>query len=442
MKNKRLFSFLLLVVALIALVGCSRHEMSDLWEKYVDAVNEKNIELIAGSFYETTSKEYTDFVANNNYAITSIETESFEVVLDCDFSNKLNSQGYYKAEVKAKINGTSQEFSAYAYKNNRGIFFTSAIELVDNKISHEPNNLWLSQVYYTNDTFNYSYKLDTREATVLRQVTNEKNVVIPTTFKDLEGNDVNVTSISKYAFYKYGKVLCFTTATSKLESVEVPEGITLIDEYAFFQCVKLNSFKVPASVNTIKEMAFTGCTNLKTFELLRTTEEFEYTNYESKATGGDDKPVVITNARTMQQGEIMTLSTKKYDDGQVRVIKWTSKSTNATINADTGEIKAINTGEAVIRAELRDNPSVYAEVTINIVAVNDVVSVAANSLNRCKSLEELKIYASNPNTIKITNGTALNLNDKVKIIVPKGSKAMYQTHETWSKYSSQIIEME
>ena len=30
MKNKRLFSFLLLVVALVALVGCSRHEMSDL----------------------------------------------------------------------------------------------------------------------------------------------------------------------------------------------------------------------------------------------------------------------------------------------------------------------------------------------------------------------------------------------------------------------------
>lgn len=442
MKNKRLFSFLLLVVALVALVGCSRHEMSDLWEKYVDAVNEKNMELIAGSFYEATSKEYSDFVANNSYGITSIETESFEVVMDCDFSNKLNSQGYYKAEVKAKINGTSQEFSAYAYKNNRGMFFTSPIELVDNKISHEPNELWLSQVYYTNETFNYSYALDSREATILRQVSNEKNVVIPTTFKDLEGNDVNVTSISKYAFYKYGKVLCFTTATSKLESVEVPEGITLIDEYAFFQCVNLDSFKVPTTVNTIKEMAFTGCTNLKTFEILRTTEEFEITNYESKATGGDNKPVVIDNARTMQQGEIMTLSTKKYDDGEARVIKWSCKSTNATINADTGEIKAINTGDATIRAELRDNPSVYAEVTINIVAVNDVISFAANSLNRCKSLEELKIYATNPNTIKITNGTVLNLNDKVKIIVPKGSKAMYQTHETWSKYSSQIIEME
>ena len=442
MKNKRLFSFLLLVVALVALVGCSRHEMSDLWEKYVDAVNEKNMELIAGSFYETTSKEYSDFVTNNSYEITSIETESFEVVMDCDFSNKLNSQGYYKAEVKAKINGTSQEFSAYAYKNNRGIFFTSPIKLVDNKISHEPSELWLSQVYYTNENFNYSYALDSREATVLRQVSNEKNVVIPTTFKDLEGNDVNVTSISKYAFYKYGKVLCFTTATSKLESVEVPEGITLIDEYAFFQCVNLNSFKVPTTVNTIKEMAFTGCSNLKTFEILRTTEEFEITNYESKATGGDDKPVVIDNARTMQQGEIMTLSTKKYDDGEVRVIKWSCKSTNATINADTGEIKAINTGEATIRAELRDNPSVYAEVKITIVSVNDVVSIAANSLNRCKSLEELKIYATNPNTIKITNGTVLNLNDKVKIIVPKGSKAMYQTHETWSKYSSQIIEME
>ena len=442
MKNKRLFSFLLLVVALIALVGCSRHEMSDLWESYVKAVNAKDINAIAGTFYEADSKEYNAFVEANNYAITSIETESFKVVMDCDFSNKLNSQGYYKADVKAKVNGTSQEFSAYALKNNRGMYFTTPIELVENKISHEPNQLWLSQVYYTTESFNYSYALDTREATVLRQVSNEKNVVIPTTFKDLEGNDVNVTSISKYAFYKYGKVLCFTTATSKLETVEVPEGINLIDEYAFFQCVNLKSFKVPTSVNTIKEMAFTGCTDMEVFEILRTTEEFEAVKAESKSSGETDKPVVIDNARTMQQGEIMTLTTTKYDDDAVRVIKWSSSSTNVSVNADTGEIKAINTGDAIIKAELRDNPSIYAEVKINIISVNESISIAANSLNRCNSLSELKIYATNPNSIKITNGTVLNLNDKVKIIVPKGSKAMYQTHETWSKFSSQIIEME
>ena len=144
----------------------------------------------------------------------------------------------------------------------------------------------------------------------------------------------------------------------------------------------------------------------------------------------------------MQQGEIMTLTTTKYDDDAVRVIKWSSSSTNVSVNADTGEIKAINTGDATIRAELRDNPSIYAEVKISIISVNESISIAANSLNRCNSLSELKIYATNPNSIKITNGTVLNLNDKVKIIVPKGSKAMYQTHETWSKFSSQIIEME
>ena len=195
-------------------------------------------------------------------------------------------------------------------------------------------------------------------------------------------------------------------------------------------------------IKEIKEMAFTGCTDMEVLEILRTTEEFEIINAESKASGETDKPVIIDNARTMQQGEIMTLTTKKYDDDAVRVIKWSSSSTNVTVNADTGEVKAINTGEATIKAELRDNPSIYAEVKINIVPVNQAISIAANSLNRCNSLSELKIYASNPNSIKITNGTALNLNDKVKIIVPKGSKAMYQTHETWSKYSSQIIEME
>ena len=48
-------------------------------------VNAKDINAIAGTFYEADSKEYNAFIEANNYAITSIETESFEVVMDCDF---------------------------------------------------------------------------------------------------------------------------------------------------------------------------------------------------------------------------------------------------------------------------------------------------------------------------------------------------------------------
>ena len=72
MKNKRLFSFLLLVVALIALVGCSGHEMSDLWESYVKAVNAKDINAIAGTFYEADSKEYNAFVEATHNILSEI----------------------------------------------------------------------------------------------------------------------------------------------------------------------------------------------------------------------------------------------------------------------------------------------------------------------------------------------------------------------------------
>ncbi len=445
MKNKRLFSFLLLIVALIALVGCSDDEMSVLWENYVNAVNATDINGVAGTFYDTKSTDYKKFVEENSYfeSVNSVETESFEVIMYCDFSNSLNSQGYYKAEVKAKVNGESQEFYAYACKNNQGLFFAQPITVENGKVVSEPSDLWRSQVYYATESFNYSYS--DGESTLLRQITNDKEVVIPETFKDEYDADVKVTKIGKYAFYKYNKILCFTTAISKLKSVLIPETITTIGECAFFQCVNLKSIVIPESVDKIEKMAFAGCSDLETITIKRKTEEFVAEKFESSAYGDDENPLIIDNARTLQQGEIYTLTIKKNSGEDLRLVKWSSDSSSVSVNPDTGEIKALSVGQAKIRVELRDNPSVYADVTITIEPIETYLSIEVNAFDRCTGLKELYIDATNPNSIKIVNGTQgpiLNLNDTVKIIVPKGSKAMYQTHESWSKYSSQIYEME
>lgn len=447
MKNKRIFSFLLLIVAVIALVGCSGHEASEFWENFVDAVNEKQFAEVAKSFYPESSTEYNDFVSSkeNEYfkSIESIETESFELIVDCDYSTEDNARAYHKALVKAKINGTSQEFNVYTNKNNSGLFFANPITFEENKVVSEPSELWLSEVYYTTEQFKYSYK-ETEgvvSATILRQIKNEKEVKIPSTLKTESGEDVTVTAIGEYAFYQFGKVLCFTTAKSKMESVVIPETVTSIQKYAFFQCVDLKKVEIPKAVTVIDEMAFTGCTGLETIRIKTQSEKFNEVKIESVSTGGEDNPLVINNARNLQLGEIykFTIENKGSD---LRLVKWSSKSTNVNVNADTGEVLALTGGQAVIRVELRDNPQVYAEVTINIQNVQEGLSIDATAFNRCKSLKELYIDAANPNSIKIKNGTKLNLNDTVKIIVPKNSKAMYAANETWKSYSAQIYEME
>lgn len=438
MKNKKLYSFLLIILFAISLLGCGSGKTGELWDKYVEGVNGKNLEKIASTFYESNSSDYTKFIENNaNYfeEISSLETEKFTKTIECDFSSTSGKQVYYKAEVEAIVNGSSQKIDLYMYQNDKGIFFTNPIELVDNKLVSEPNSSWLESVYYTNEDYNYSY-ID-EEITILRQISNNKDVVIPEKIEDME-----VTTIGKYAFYQYNKILCFTTRTSKMKTLSLPETLKTISEYAFFQCDELEELVIPQSVDTIKEMAFTGCRGLKTVKILRETEnDFDKTEIESKSVGGDDKPLVIQGARNMQLGEIITLTTLKYP-GDESVVTWSSESSNVTVNSDTGEIYAQATGTAEIKVSLKSNPQVYATVTIEIDAVESYLSISGDVFNRCTSLESLYIYAYNPNTVKVSSGTKFNLTSDVKIYVPKGAKSMYVKSSVWSSYADQIYEME
>ena len=62
----------------------------------------------------------------------------------------------------------------------------------------------------------------------------------------------SVTSIGLYAFY-------FCTS---LTSITIPDSVTSIGDYAFYVCSSLTSITIPDSVTSIGEAAFLGCTNL------------------------------------------------------------------------------------------------------------------------------------------------------------------------------------
>ena len=61
-----------------------------------------------------------------------------------------------------------------------------------------------------------------------------------------------VTSIGKYAFYNY----------SSLTSIIIPDSVTSIGEDAFASCDSLTSVTIPDSVTSIDSFAFYGCTSL------------------------------------------------------------------------------------------------------------------------------------------------------------------------------------
>lgn len=443
MNKKKLISFMLLLIVSICLISCSQGGIENIWNKYVKGVSEKNLEKITETFHDSDSNEYKTFIEeNSNYfdIISSIKSKKFTKVMDCDFTSDLAKQAYYKANVVAEVNGTEKEFDLYMFLNDKGYFFTTPITLNGDKFGNEPNDSWLAQVYYTNEDYRYSYisNGETDSIKILRDISNKKEVIIPEKI-----DDKPVTEIGSYAFYNYKKILCFTTRTSKMKKLSLPETLKTINSYAFFQCDELEELVLPKSLDDVKEMAFTGCRGLKTIKILRETEEdIDTKEIESDAVGGGDKPLIIKGAKNMLQGEIITLTTVKYP-GDESLVTWSSTNTCISVNADTGEVYASAKGENVeIKVSLKSNPQVYATVKINVLPVEKYVKISGDAFNRCSSLESLYIYAYNPNTINVSSGTKYNLSSKTKIYVPKGAKGMYLKSAVWSSYADQIYEME
>ena len=88
-------------------------------------------------------------------------------------------------------------------------------------------------------------------------------------------NLINLKNIGGYAFSgcsgMVGKVILPDGLTSigvyafhgtMIESINIPEGITTIANYTFYQCTNLKSVSLPDSVTSIGAVAFSGCENL------------------------------------------------------------------------------------------------------------------------------------------------------------------------------------
>jgi hypothetical protein len=87
----------------------------------------------------------------------------------------------------------------------------------------------------------------------------EKKTVIPTASAFKDRSDLTsviiqdgVTCIEEYAFY----------GCSNLTSVVIPDSVTSIGEGAFRDCTGLTSVVIPDSVTSIEDYAFCGCSNL------------------------------------------------------------------------------------------------------------------------------------------------------------------------------------
>ena len=87
-------------------------------------------------------------------------------------------------------------------------------------------------------------------------------LVIPVAFQN-EGVWYRVTSIGNYTFFR-----------KSLVSVEIPDSVTSIGDYAFRSCNSLTSIEIPDSVTSIGAYAFSNCTSLTSINYDDTVEQW------------------------------------------------------------------------------------------------------------------------------------------------------------------------
>ncbi len=108
-------------------------------------------------------------------------------------------------------------------------------------------------------------------------------------------------------------------AYSKLESIQLPEGLMHIDPAAFIECDRLKSITIPASVEEVFWLAFGGCDSLT--EILVAEGNAKYTSVDGVLYNADQTTLLIypcgrrDNSFTVPEG-VETIALYAFDSCQ------------------------------------------------------------------------------------------------------------------------------
>lgn len=247
---------------------------------------------------------------------------------------------------------------------------------------------------------------------------NLKTITMPTSLTSIEENAFYCcTSLEKIivkdigawcniSFARYGNPLSYAKHLYSNEDTEVtdlviPNSITDISAYAFYDCIGLTSVAISDNVNSIGSYAFRGCTNLATITVhdhltKMGSSVFEETAwYDSQSDGlvylGN---VIYTYKGTMKNNTKMILPD------------------NTTGIAD----KAFNGCTSLV--------SIYIP--------NGVSYIGENAFEGCQNLVSVTMYSETP--IQISQNVFDNYSSMV-LHVPSGSGESYETADNWKDFN-------
>ena len=239
---------------------------------------------------------------------------------------------------------------------------------------------------YSANPLNYAKKLKLNGTEI-------KDLVIP--------NDI--TKIKDYAFYN----------CAGLTTITIPNSVTTIGNYVFYDCYRLTEVTIPNSVTSIGEYAFDSCWNLDTIISLNPTPPvcansnsfYNYsrpTLYIPKDSYAkyfiDDVWGRFTNIKKIEilvSSIILNNSTIELDKGNtatltagiapynatIKNIVWTSSNPQIATVDKSGKVTALSAGTATITAMANDGSNVSASCKVVVKEVETKITLSQTEAN-------------------------------------------------------------
>ena len=201
----------------------------------------------------------------------------------------------------------------------------------------------------------------------------------------------SVTSIGSSAFWN----------CDSLTSITIPNSVTSIGWYAFYQCSSLSSIVIPNSVTNIEKEAFYGCSSLSSITIpnsVKTIGDGAFERCKSLTS------ITIPNS-----------------------VRYIGKSAFAGCSS----LSSITIPNSV--TSIGDETFYKCSSLSSITIPNSVTSIGSYAFSYCNSLQEIICKATTPPE------TNISLGYNKKLIVPKGTKHLYENAYLW-KYCSPIVE--
>ena len=211
---------------------------------------------------------------------------------------------------------------------------------------------------------------------------------------------------------------CFIVNGKKVKDLAIPNWVSHISDYAFYNYINMSSVKIPASIKSIGKDAFAYCEGLSKVDVESVAEwcKIDFANTYSN-------PLSMTGTLTQNGQTLSTLSLEGVEAIVPRAFMGCSSITKLITD------KSLHTiGKEAFRG---------CEKLTSIELGEGVSELSACAFMGCMTLKSVKCHATVPPTLGDKYVFDYNAEGR-KIYVPSEALDTYKSHEQWSRYADSI----